>query len=104
MIEGGLSTRLAALGREARLAGDVELDAMADDVAGNVVAYRPHEAFDCRRAEFADVAALDADGVMVVLDPGEAIPWGAVQEVQTADHSRSQEELDRPVNLSLIHI
>ncbi len=65
----GCPCSLAALGQKARLAGDVELDAMADDIAGDVVAYRSQESLDRCRAELADVAALDTDGVMVVLDP-----------------------------------
>ena len=68
---------------------------MSDDFAGDVVSDGEHEAFDRCRAELPDVAASDADGMVMVLDAREAVPRCAVDEVQLADDSGVQEQLDR---------
>ena len=69
---------------------------MSDDFAGDVVAEASHQSFDRSGAELADVAAFDADRMVVVSDTREAVPGGSIQEVQLAHHSDFHEELDGP--------
>ncbi len=61
---------LASLALEAPVADDVELDSVADDLAGDVVAYHPHKALNRCGAKFADVPTPSTDRVVVVLDTG----------------------------------
>ena len=87
---------LAAPTLVAAAASDVELDAVADDIAGDVAAYGLHQTLNRGGAELADVPALDADRVVMVTDAGEAVPGGAVYKVQPAYYADLYEELDSP--------
>ena len=87
---------LAGVRVEAALADDVQLDAVSDDAAGDVAAYCPHETLARRSSELPDIAAPYADGVVMVLDTGQAVLWRAVHEVQPADDAGLQEQLEGP--------
>ena len=87
---------LATLVLNAAVADDVEFNAVADDVAGDVAAQGMNQAFNRSGAELADITASDADGVMVVLNAGQAVLGGAIHEVQPADNAGLHQELDRP--------
>ena len=88
-----------SLGRpcvSAFFANDVELDTVAHDFVGDVVSQTPHQPLDRGGAKFPDVAAFDADGVVMVSNPGQAIPGSAVNQVQPAYDPYFQEKLDCP--------
>ena len=87
---------LVALVPDAPVAGDVELDAVADDIAGDAVAQGPDQALNRGGAELTDVPAPDADRVVMVSDASEAVPGDAVEEVKPAYNADFHEELDGP--------
>ena len=67
---------------------------MPDNVAPNLVGYKPEDTLNCARMKLADGAARDTDGVMVVLCVGERIARLSVEEAQLADDPRFQQQLD----------
>ena len=82
----------------ALFAADVELDTVAQNLAGDVRPKRAHYALDGGRSEFAYIPAPDTYGVMVMLEPRQAVLGRAVWEGQFADNARLDEQLDRPVD------
>ena len=88
---------------QAPIAGDVELDSVPDDLAGDVVLQAPHQAFNHGGLEFADVSARDADGVVVVLNAGQTVPGIAFPEIQPAYYADLHEKLERPEDCRPAH-
>lgn len=82
----------------AKVAGDVQLDAVSDDITWNLVAQGPHQAFDGGSAELPHVAAHNADGVVVVLHPGKGVPGCTIGQVQAADDADFQQKFEGPEN------
>ena len=87
---------LGALVLNAAVTGDVQLDPVADDVTRDVVAQGTDKALNSGGAELTDVSAPDADGVVMVLNAGQAVPGSAVHEVKPADDAGLHQELDGP--------
>ena len=79
---------------EAGFAVDVKLETVSYNLAGDLVAKGPHEIFDIGGPELAHVATLDANGVMVVLNAGKAVPGGAVHHVKAAQNAGVQQQFD----------
>ena len=69
---------------------------MTNDFAGDVVAQGLHESLNASSAELADIPASDADRVVMVAYSREAVPRGAVEEVQPAYNADFHEKLNRP--------
>ena len=93
----GSTAMLGAQPLQAALAGDVEFNAVPDDVSGDVVPNGAEQPFNRGGTEFADGAAFDAYRVVVVLDSGKAVHGGAIQQGELADYPRIQQKLDRAV-------
>ena len=73
--------------RKTLLADDMEFHAVADDLAGYILTYGPHQTLDCRVSELSHSAAANAEGMVVVFDAGKAVLGRTVREDQFADHS-----------------
>ena len=88
---------LPAHGGQTAVAGDVELHTVPDDLAGDIASNGPEQPFHRCRSELTDIAALNADGMVMMLDSGEAVLGSAVHHGQLADDAGLQQQLDRSV-------
>ena len=59
--------------RQAPVAGDVELYSVAHDFAADLASYGPQEPLDSGVPKLSDRPALDADRMVVVLDPRQGV-------------------------------
>ena len=89
---------LRAHAGQATIAGDIELHAVPDDLARNVASNGSEQPFYCCRSKLTDIAAPYADGMVMMLDSGEAVLGRAVHHGQLADNAGLQQQLDGPVH------
>ena len=97
-LTGAEKNRLRALSGQAAVAEHVELHAMPNDLAGNIVTDRSEQTFHRCRAELADDAASRADGVVVMLDARKAVLGAAIHCSDLADDACLQQQLDSPIH------
>ena len=71
---------------------------MPDDLAGDFPSDGAEHALDCGVPKLAHRAALDADGMMMMLDPREAVLGRAVGHGELADDARLLQQLDRAID------
>ena len=88
------------VGVQAFTAIDVELYAVSDDGPGDLTPYNAQHSLHRTGSEFADGAAGDADGVVMVLRLREAIARLSVDEAEFANDAGFKKELDGPEDRS----